>query len=112
MPDLYQAVAAKVAGITPDKVILRIMKTGGGFGRRASVDSDIIVEAVATAKAIGWKVPVKVQWTREDDMRAGRYRPAFIHKMRAGLDENGNLIALRDTLVGLSKFSTKLLSTF
>ncbi len=102
MPDLYQAVAAKVAGITPDKVILRIMKTGGGFGRRASVDSDIIVEAVATAKAIGWKVPVKVQWTREDDMRAGRYRPAFIHKMRAGLDENGNLIALRDTLVGQS----------
>jgi isoquinoline 1-oxidoreductase beta subunit len=102
MPDLYQAVAAKVAGITPDKVILRVMKTGGGFGRRASVDSDVIVEAVATAKAIGWKAPVKVQWTREDDMRAGRYRPAFIHKIKAGLDENGNLIALRDTLVGQS----------
>ncbi|HTO64337.1 MAG TPA: xanthine dehydrogenase family protein molybdopterin-binding subunit [Bradyrhizobium sp.] len=102
MPDLYQAVAAKVAGIAPDKVILRVMKTGGGFGRRASVDSDIIVEAVATAKALGWKAPVKVQWTREDDMRAGRYRPAFIHKMKAGLDENGNLIALRDTLVGQS----------
>src|SRR6476620_12697716 len=102
MPDLYQAVAAKVAGIAPDKVILRVMKTGGGFGRRASVDSDIIVEAVATAKAMGWKAPVKVQWTREDDMRAGRYRPAFIHNMTAGLDENGNLIALRDTLVGQS----------
>ena len=102
MPDAYQAVAAKVAGITPDKVILRVMKTGGGFGRRASVDLDIIVEAVATAKAMGWKVPVKVQWTREDDMRAGRYRPAFIHKMTAALDENGNLIALRDTLVGQS----------
>jgi isoquinoline 1-oxidoreductase subunit beta len=102
MPDAYQAVAAKVAGVTPDKVILRVMKTGGGFGRRASVDSDIIVEAVATAKATGWKAPVKVQWTREDDMRAGRYRPAFIHKMTAGLDENGNLIALRDTLVGQS----------
>ena len=102
MPDVYQAVAAKVAGITPDKVILRVMKTGGGFGRRASVDLDIIVEAVATAKAMGWKAPVKVQWTREDDMRAGRYRPAFIHKMTAALDENGNLIALRDTLVGQS----------
>ena len=102
MPDVYQAVAAKVAGITADKVILSVMKTGGGFGRRASVDSDIIVEAVATAKALEWKAPVKVQWTREDDMRAGRYRPAFIHKMRAALDENGNLIALRDTLVGQS----------
>jgi isoquinoline 1-oxidoreductase beta subunit len=102
MPDLYQAVAAKVAGITPDKAILRVMKTGGGFGRRASVDSDVIVEAVATAKAIGWKAPVKVQWTREDDMRAGRYRPAFMHKMRAALDGSGNLLALRDTLVGQS----------
>ena len=102
MPDIHQAVAAKIAGITPDKVILRVMKTGGGFGRRASVDSDIIVEAVATAKAMGWKAPVKVQWTREDDMRAGRYRPAFIHKMMAALDEDGNLIALRDTLVGQS----------
>jgi isoquinoline 1-oxidoreductase subunit beta len=102
MPDLYQVVAAKTAGITPDKVILRVMKTGGGFGRRASVDSDVIVEAVATAKAIGWKAPVKVQWTREDDMRAGRYRPAFMHKMRAAIDGSGNLIALRDTLVGQS----------
>ena len=102
MPDVYQAVAAKVAGLAPDKVIMRVMKTGGGFGRRASLDSDIIVEAVATAKAMGWKAPVKVQWTREDDMRAGRYRPAFIHKMTAALDESGNLIALRDTLVGQS----------
>jgi isoquinoline 1-oxidoreductase subunit beta len=102
MPDLYQAVAAKAAGITRDKVILRVMKTGGGFGRRASVDSDVIVEAVATAKAMGWKAPVKVQWTREDDMRAGRYRPAFMHKMRAALDSSGNLLALRDTLVGQS----------
>jgi isoquinoline 1-oxidoreductase beta subunit len=102
MPDLYQAVAAKVAGITPDKVVLRVMKTGGGFGRRASPDADIIVEVVATAKALGWKAPVKVQWTREDDMRAGRYRPAFVHKLKAALDEKGELIALCDTVVGQS----------
>jgi isoquinoline 1-oxidoreductase subunit beta len=102
MPDLYQAVAAKVAGITPDKVILRVMKTGGGFGRRASPDADIIVEAVATAKALDWKAPVKVQWTREDDMRAGRYRPAFVHKLKAALDEKGELVALCDTVVGQS----------
>src|SRR5882724_427342 len=102
MPDLYQAVAAEVASITPDKVILRVMKTGGGFGRRASPDADIIVEAVATARALDWKAPVKVQWTREDDMRAGRYRPAFVHKLKAALDEKGELIALRDTVVGQS----------
>jgi isoquinoline 1-oxidoreductase subunit beta len=102
MPDLYQTVAAEVAGITRDKVILRVMKTGGGFGRRASPDADIIVEAVATAKALSWKAPVKVQWTREDDMRAGRYRPAFVHKLKAALDEKGELVALSDTVVGQS----------
>jgi isoquinoline 1-oxidoreductase beta subunit len=102
MPDLYQAVAAQIAGIAPDKVQLHVMKTGGGFGRRACPDADIIVEAVATAKAIGWKAPVKVQWTREDDMRGGRYRPAYVHKLTAGLDADGKIIALHDTLVGQS----------
>ncbi|MCC2109542.1 MAG: xanthine dehydrogenase family protein molybdopterin-binding subunit, partial [Hyphomicrobiales bacterium] len=75
---------------------------GGGFGRRASTDADIIVEVVSIGKAIGWKAPVKLQWTREDDMRAGRYRPAFVHRMRAALDDKGNLVALRDSLVGQS----------
>ena len=102
MPDLYQAAAAEVAGVTPDKVRLHVMKTGGGFGRRATPDADVIVEAVATAKALGWKAPVKVQWTREDDMRGGRYRPAFIHKISAGLDADGKIVALRDTVVGQS----------
>jgi isoquinoline 1-oxidoreductase beta subunit len=102
MPDLHQAVAAEVAGVSPDKVKLHVMKTGGGFGRRATPDADIIVEAVATAKALGWKAPVKVQWTREDDMRAGRYRPAYVHKMAAALDADGKIVALRDTIVGQS----------
>jgi isoquinoline 1-oxidoreductase beta subunit len=102
MPDLYQAVAAQIAGVAPEKVKLHVMKTGGGFGRRACPDADIIVEAVATAKALGWKAPVKVQWTREDDMRGGRYRPAYVHKLTAGLDADGRIIALRDTLIGQS----------
>ena len=102
MPDLYQAMAAQVAGIAPEKVKLHVMQTGGGFGRRATPDADVIVEAVATARAIGWKAPVKVQWTREDDMRAGRYRPAYVHKIVAGLDEDGKIVALRDTIVGQS----------
>jgi isoquinoline 1-oxidoreductase subunit beta len=102
MPDLYQAVAAEIAGVAPDKVKLHVMKTGGGFGRRATPDADIIVEAVATAKALGWKAPVKVQWTREDDMRAGRYRPAYVHKIVAGLDADGRIVALHDTIVGQS----------
>ncbi len=102
MPDLYQAVAAQVGETTPDKVKLHVMKTGGSFGRRAVADADLIVEAVATAKALGWKAPVKVQWTRENDMRGGRYRPAYVHSIKAGLDKDGKLVALHDHIVGQS----------
>jgi isoquinoline 1-oxidoreductase beta subunit len=101
-PDFYQAAAAEVAGITPDKVRLHVMKTGGSFGRRAVLDADIIVEAVATAKAIGWRAPVKVQWTRDNDMRGGRYRPAYVHSIRAGLDAEGALVAWQHHIVGQS----------
>ena len=79
LPDLYQFLASQVAGITPDKVKLHVMQHGGSFGRRAVFDADVIVEAVETAKAIELVRPVKVQWTRENDMRGGRYRPAYVH---------------------------------
>jgi isoquinoline 1-oxidoreductase beta subunit len=102
MPDLYQAVASQIAGVTPENVTLHVMKTGGGFGRRAVVDADVIVEAVETAKAIGWKAPVKVLWTREDDMRGGRYRPLFVHKVKVGLDQDGNILAWQHRQVGQS----------
>jgi isoquinoline 1-oxidoreductase beta subunit len=102
MPDIYQAAAAKTAGIAPEKVVLHVMKTGGGFGRRAVTDADIIVEAVSVAKAISWKAPVKVQWAREDDMRGGRYRPAYVHKLKAIFDPQGELVGLHDTIVGQS----------
>lgn len=102
MTDGYQAAAAGVAGVTPDKVRLHVMKTGGGFGRRAVPDADIIVETVATARAIGWKAPVKMQWTREDDMAGGRYRPAMVHRLRAGLDDKGTIVAWDNHIVGQS----------
>lgn len=102
MPDLYGYIASQVAGLTPDKVRLHVMKTGGGFGRRAVADADVIVEAVAVAQALGWKHPVKVQWTRENDMRGGRYRPAYVHRAKAGLDANGKLVAWENHIVGQS----------
>lgn len=101
-PDLYQATAALAAGVKPEKVRLHVMKAGGSFGRRAVADADLVVEAVTTARALGWKAPVKVQWTRENDMRGGRYRPAYVHAMKAGIDNNGNLVALYDHIVGQS----------
>jgi isoquinoline 1-oxidoreductase beta subunit len=105
MPDIYQAAAAQVAGVAPDKVRLHVMKTGGSFGRRAVADADVIVEAVAVAKAIGWRAPVRVQWTREDDMRGGRYRPMYVHWLKAGVDAHGNLVAWRNRIVGQSILS-------
>lgn len=101
-PDVYHTTAARIAGIPPEKVKLHVMKTGGSFGRRAVFDSDVIAEAVSVAKAIGFKAPVKVQWTRDNDMQAGRYRPAYVHKVKAGLDKDGRLIAWENHIVGQS----------
>jgi isoquinoline 1-oxidoreductase subunit beta len=98
-PDVYQRLSAEIA---PEKVRLNVMKSGGSFGRRAVFDGDVVVESVYAAKAIGFRAPVKVQWTREDDMRAGRYRPAYVHSLKAGLDENGKLVAWDDHIVGQS----------
>lgn len=105
MPDLYQFIASQIAGTTPDKIKLHVMRTGGGFGRRAVFDADVVSEAVETAKALGWTRPVKVQWTRENDMRGGRYRPAYVHAMKAGLDKEGRIVAWSNHIVGQSIMS-------
>ncbi len=101
-PDVYQMLASQIVGTTPDKVNLHVMKSGGSFGRRAVFDGDVVVESVYVAKALGFRAPVKVQWTREDDMRAGRYRPAYVHKLKAGIDGDGKLVAWSDHVVGQS----------
>ena len=95
-----QMFAAKILGIKPENVTLHTMFLGGGFGRRATPTSDFVSEAVLTAKAAG--VPVKVVWTREDDIRGGYYRPAFVHRIQAGLDEQGRPVAWDHVVVGQS----------
>jgi isoquinoline 1-oxidoreductase beta subunit len=102
IPDLYQYLVSQAAETTPDKVRLHVMKTGGGFGRRGVGDADVIVEAVSVAKALGWRAPVKVQWTRENDMRGGRYRPAYVHRLRAALGPDGKPLAWDNHIVGQS----------
>jgi isoquinoline 1-oxidoreductase beta subunit len=82
-----QAAAARILETTPDKVTIHTMFLGGGFGRRASPTSDFVAEAVVVAKAAG--VPVKVVWTREDDMRGGYYRPAYVQRIQVGVDKAG-----------------------
>ena len=95
-----QAAAAKVLGLQPSQVKLNTMLAGGGFGRRANPVSDYIVEACEVAKEI--KVPVKVVWTREDDIRGGFYRPMYAHRIEAGVDANGAVNAWNHTIVGPS----------
>lgn len=92
--------AAAAAGLPPEKVKLHNSYLGGGFGRRAVIDSHHIVEAVQIAKAVG--TPVKVIWTREDDIQGGYYRPRTYSKVTGGLDADNNLIALKHVIVGQS----------
>jgi isoquinoline 1-oxidoreductase subunit beta len=95
-----RANAALVAGLPPEKVQIHTTLLGGGFGRRANPISDFVVEAVHVAKVA--KAPVKVVWTREDDMRGGWYRPMWHDRFVAGLDANGDPIAWTHTIVGQS----------
>jgi isoquinoline 1-oxidoreductase beta subunit len=97
---LEQGTAAKIAGLPPEKVKVHTPFLGGGFGRRGSPRSDFVSEAVAIAKAA--RVPVKTVWTREDDIKGGYYRPAFVHRVEAGVDAKGSVIAWKHTIVGQS----------
>jgi isoquinoline 1-oxidoreductase beta subunit len=95
-----QMAVAQVLGLKPEQVKLNQLYAGGSFGRRANPQSDFLVEAAAIAKAV--RVPVKLVWGREDDMRAGWYRPMYYHTLKAGLDAGGNIVAWQHTIVGQS----------
>lgn len=95
-----RAAAAQIAGLKPEQVQIHTTLLGGGFGRRANPASDFVGEAVHVAKAA--KAPVKVIWTREDDMRGGFYRPAYLHAIKGAVDADGNPIAWRHRIVGQS----------
>jgi isoquinoline 1-oxidoreductase beta subunit len=95
-PGGTQAIAAKLTGLPAERVTVTTTLLGGGFGRRAELD--FIVDAVETAKAAG--VPVKVVWTREDDLRHSFYRPATYNVFRAALDQSGQPTAWSHRIVG------------
>jgi isoquinoline 1-oxidoreductase beta subunit len=83
-----------------------MLYAGGSFGRRANPGSDYVREAASIAKALASSgksgTPVKLVWTREDDMRAGYYRPVYVHAIKAGLDSSGNVVAWQHRIVGQS----------
>ncbi|MCE1239684.1 MAG: xanthine dehydrogenase family protein molybdopterin-binding subunit [Azonexaceae bacterium] len=97
-----QIKVAAVLGLKPEQVRLNMLYAGGSFGRRACKDADYLIEAAHIAKAIGGRAPVKLVWLREDDMRAGYYRPLFHHALQAAIDADGKLTGWRHRLVGQS----------
>ena len=100
MPGIDQAAAAKILGFKNEQVNIVTPYLGGGFGRRATSSSDFVSEAVHIAKLSGQFI--KMVWTREDDMRAAYYRPAFVHAIKAGLQQDGFPVAWQHTVVGQS----------
>jgi isoquinoline 1-oxidoreductase beta subunit len=100
-----QARVAGLLGIPPEKVKLNQLYAGGSFGRRANPQSDYLLEAVQIAqgaKKQNINAPVKMVWTREDDMRGGYYRPIFLHQMKLALDSAGKPQALHVRMAGQS----------
>ena len=93
---------AQLFGIKPEQVKINMLYAGCSFGRRASKDSDYLLETAQIVKAIAGRAPVKLVWLREDDMRAGYYRPMFHHVLEAAIDNGGNLVGWRHRLVGQS----------
>ncbi|MCG8315378.1 MAG: xanthine dehydrogenase family protein molybdopterin-binding subunit [Pseudomonadales bacterium] len=97
-----QMAVAKLLGISPEQVKINTLLAGGSFGRRANSVSDYVVEATEIAKAHGKGVPIKLVWTRENDTQAGYFRPMYVHKLRAGVDRAGNIVAWHHRIVGQS----------
>jgi isoquinoline 1-oxidoreductase beta subunit len=97
-----QAAVAKLLGLETGQVRINQLYAGGSFGRRANPQSDFVLEAAAIAMTIKGAAPVKLVWGREDDMRAGYYRPMYYHTLKAGLDAQGMLVAWKHLIVGQS----------
>jgi isoquinoline 1-oxidoreductase beta subunit len=95
-----RSVAAEVAGLPLERVVLHTLAAGGSFGRRAAPDGDYVAEVVSIAKATKGAYPVRLVWTREDDITGGRYRPMNHHYVAAGLDAEGRVVAVRQRFVG------------
>jgi len=97
-PGSARTATSKLLNIPEDKITLDITRLGGGFGRRLKFD--YVVEAAELSSLI--KAPVKVIWTREDDMTGGSYRPAVRYRFEAALDSNGNMVGYKCRGVGIN----------
>lgn len=90
-PAITHPTVAAILGLKPEQVEIKTVYAGGSFGRRATPTADYQADAAFAFAALGGKMPVKLIWTREDDIRGGYYRPMAAHKARIGLDSEGRV---------------------
>jgi isoquinoline 1-oxidoreductase beta subunit len=102
LPTTDQKAAARLLNIAPENIMIHTPFLGGSFGRRGSLDSDFVVEAVEIAKRSGKFI--KLIWTREDDIKGGYYRPCYFHRARIGFNELNQLVAWEHRVVGQGSF--------
>jgi isoquinoline 1-oxidoreductase beta subunit len=92
--------AAAITGLSRENIDVEMTRIGGGFGRRLT--NDYVAEATMISKKTGW--PIKLQWSREDDIKNDFYRPAGTHRMQVGLDGNDKVVAWAQRLASASKY--------
>ncbi|MFD1341968.1 xanthine dehydrogenase family protein molybdopterin-binding subunit [Litorisediminicola beolgyonensis] len=101
-PGVDKGAVVQTLGLKPENVSMNVMYAGGSFGRRAQTIPQIGSEIAEIAKAAGGDGAWKLVWTREDDMTGGFYRPLTVHKMRGGIDAEGNIVGWEDRVVNQS----------
>lgn len=94
-----QNITAAILGLRPEDVAINTLWAGGSFGRRGVYNSDYIAETAALVKAYGKPVPVKIVWTREDDIKGGYYRPMVVHHVKAGVTADGTIAGWQHRIV-------------
>jgi isoquinoline 1-oxidoreductase beta subunit len=98
-PEYVKMNASSIAGIDKEQVEVHVTFAGGSFGLHSSAERDPVSEAVQIARALDWKHPIKVQSLREEEFKAGRYRPMVVHRVKAGADADGRLTAWHQQIV-------------
>ncbi|MBY6154131.1 xanthine dehydrogenase family protein molybdopterin-binding subunit [Vannielia litorea] len=104
-PTVTQMAVGAVTGVGQENTTIETVYAGGSFGRRANMDSDYHVEAAMAAVALGTDQPVKLVWTREDDVTGGYYRPMVKHRVKVAVGADGALAAWRSDVASKSIFT-------